>query len=368
MTAETGTRSRGDGAAPVDPSEDPLVVVVPAEAVGARLDRFLATALSGMPARLPGGASPSRGELQRWIERGNVTVDGVVRKAADKLRAGSRIEIVPVAPAPTTALPEDGIDFRVVHLDDAIVVVEKPAGLVVHPARGHRSGTLVNGLLALGLFDFDDEEQPSEQQARPGVVHRLDKGTSGVMVVARTPAARESLKEQFAAHTIEREYVAIVACDVPDAVHIDTLHGRHPRDRLKFSSRVKVGKRAVTDVRPLERLGGGLATLASFRLNTGRTHQIRVHAAEVLGAQILGDPLYGKLPTHPVLRAEAEALGHPALHARVLGFVHPSTGERVRYETDPPADFEVALTALRAIPSQLPPRPRRSRAGRGSGA
>lgn len=362
MTSPAGPRSLDDGAAPAAP--EPLIVVVPAEAVGARLDRFLASALAGMPARLPGGA-PTRGELQRWIEDGKVTVDGSPRKCADKLRAGSRIEVVPAPPLVTTAIAEEGIDFRVLHFDDAVVVVEKPAGLVVHPARGHRSGTLVNGLLALGLFDFDDADDASDR-ARPGIVHRLDKGTSGVMVVARTAAAREALKAQFAEHSIEREYVAILAGDLPEPVDIETLHGRHPRDRLRFTTKVKVGKRAVTRIAPLERLGGGLASLVSCRLSTGRTHQIRVHCAEVLGAPILGDPLYGKPPSHAVLRAEAETLGHPALHARVLGFTHPTTGKTVRFEVDPPADFEVALTALRAIPSQMPPRRRRSRGGRGS--
>lgn len=364
----------------------PIVLVVPREAAGARLDRFLASTLSAME----GG--PSRSELQRWIEHGGVKVDGVVRKAADKLKEGSRIAVEPEPPPTTEALAEDGIAFDVVYMDDAVIVLNKPAGLVVHPARGHRTGTLVNGLLARGVFDPPDgdeeiDERPSVSaragsaappgaaakrpergeraaaaraeavppsgppdldRSRPGIVHRLDKGTSGLMVVARHPRARERLKEQFAAHSIEREYVAICVGEVK-AAKFDTLHGRHPRDRLKFSSKVKTGKRAVTYVTPLERFGGGLATYVACRLETGRTHQIRVHLADAR-TPILGDPLYGKPSKSAVLREAAEALGHPALHARVLGFVHPMTGEKVRFEVEPPADFQVVLTALRAVP------------------
>jgi len=352
-------------------------LVVPREAAGARLDRFLASTLSAME------DGPSRSELQRWIEHGGVTVDGVVKKAAEKLREGSRIAVQPEAPPPTEALAEEGIEFDVLYIDDAVIVLNKPAGLVVHPARGNRTGTLVNGLLARGVFDPPDgdedvDERPSYsvrapeappaeveippsstvpaaasgprdiERSRPGIVHRLDKGTSGVMVVARTPRAREHLKAQFAAHTIDREYVAICLGDVPKQT-FDTLHGRHPKDRLKFSSKVKIGKRAVTHVKPIESLAHGLATYVACRLETGRTHQIRVHLADAR-TPILGDALYGKPSKHPVFREAAEALGRPALHARLLGFVHPTTGKKVHFEVDPPADFEVILTALRAIP------------------
>jgi 23S rRNA pseudouridine1911/1915/1917 synthase len=335
----------------------PILLVVPREAAGARLDRFLTSTLSAME------DGPSRSELQRWIEHGGVRVDGVVKKAAEKLREGSRISVIPEAPPPTEALAEDGIEFDVGYIDDAVIVLNKPAGLVVHPARGNRTGTLVNGLLARGVFDPPDGDEdvderpsisvrspsrapdgsdvklppgpPDLDRSRPGIVHRLDKGTSGLMVVARHPRAREHLKKQFAAHTIEREYVAICLGNVPKQT-FDTMHGRHPKDRLKFSSRVKVGKRAITYV--------------SCRLETGRTHQIRVHLADAR-TPILGDVLYGgKAPRHPVFREAADALRRPALHARVLGFIHPVTGKKVRFEVDPPADFEVILTALRAIP------------------
>lgn len=323
---------------------------------------------------------PSRSELKRWIEHGSVTVDGVVKKAAEKLREGAKIAVQPEAPPPTEALAEEGIEFDVVYIDDAVIVLNKPAGLVVHPARGNRTGTLVNGLLARGVFDPPDGDEdiderptlsvrspsisagrgdsaevtippsgpPDLDRSRPGIVHRLDKGTSGLMVVARHPRAREHLKAQFAAHSIEREYVAICMGDVRKQTFA-TMHGRHPKDRFKFSSKVKLGKRAVTHVTPLERFASGLATYVSCRLETGRTHQIRVHLADDK-TPIVGDPLYGKVSKHPVFREAAEALGRPALHARVLGFVHPITGEKVRFEVEPPADYEVILTALRAIP------------------
>lgn len=351
----------------------PILLVVPREAAGARLDRFLASTLSAME------NGPSRSELQRWIEHGGVKVDGVVKKASDKLREGSRIAVEPEPPPSTEALAEDGIEFDVVYMDDAVLVIDKPAGLVVHPARGHRSGTLVNGLLARGIFDAPDGEEemderpslsvrvptpaerkgsrqqngtsgiavPDLDRTRPGIVHRLDKGTSGLMVVARHPRAREHLKAQFAAHSIEREYVAICVGDVTEKT-FETLHGRHPTDRLRFSSKVKTGKRAVTHVRPIERFGGH-ATYVSCRLETGRTHQIRVHLSDNR-TPILGDDLYGKAPKHPVVREAAAGIRRPALHARVLGFVHPMTGKHVRFEQAPPADFEVALTTLRAIP------------------
>lgn len=333
----------------------PILLVVPREAEGTRLDRFLATTLGAAE----GG--PSRSELQRWIHQGGVTVDGVVRKASDKLREGERVAVEPQEPPTTDAVPDASVEFGILYMDDHLIVVDKPAGLVVHPARGHATGTLVNGLLARGLFDdlgHDEERGPRGkadragediERARPGIVHRLDKGTSGVMVVGRSARGREGLKAQFAAHTVEREYVALCVGEV-GTVTFDTLHARHPVDRIRFSSKVTTGKRAVTRVRPLERFGTD-ATYVACRLETGRTHQIRVHLADNR-TPILGDPLYGRPPKNPLLRAIAVELGRPALHARVLGFSHPVTGEPMRFEVEPPADFERALAALRAMPRQ----------------
>jgi 23S rRNA pseudouridine1911/1915/1917 synthase len=304
-----------------------IELVVPRASSGLRLDRFLAASLEGV----------SRAELQRWIAAGRVAVGGAPRDAAARVKEGELVTVEPMPPPATLALPEEGIDFDVLHVDDDVVVLVKPAGLVVHPAKGHKGGTLVNGLLARGFFRGQDESD-----VRPGIVHRLDKGTSGVMVVARTAEAREKLKAQFAAHTIVRAYEAIVVGEARDATHA-TLHGRHPRDRLRFTTRVRTGKPAVTHVRVLDRLRG--ATHVACTLETGRTHQIRVHLSES-GTPVLGDALYGVRPRDPLLRAVGERLGHQALHARVLGFVHPSTNALVRYEVEPPADFAEALAAL----------------------
>jgi 23S rRNA pseudouridine1911/1915/1917 synthase len=297
------------------------------------LDRFLADALP-----------VSRSELKRWIERGRVTVDGAARAADARVHEGERVVVRPEGPEPTAAAPEAGVVFEILHVDDHIVVVNKPPGLVVHPARGHAGGTLVNGLLSRGFFRLSMlAEGGEEAHARPGIVHRLDRGTSGVMVVARTPEARERLKEQFQAHTIERAYEAIVVGRAEGKTW-STLHGRHPGDRLRFTTRVARGRSAVTHVRVLGALYG--ASHVECTLETGRTHQIRVHLAEG-GTPVLGDPLYGRSPRDPRVRDVGERLGHQALHARVLGFVHPGSGERVRFEKAPPADFADALEALK---------------------
>lgn len=311
-------------------------LVVPPAARGLRLDRYLATALEDV----------SRAELQRWIEAGGVRVDGRVARAAEKLRAGSTLVVTAAAPRRTAVAPDPNVPFDVLHVDDAIIVVMKPAGVVVHPGAGHVEGTLVGGLLALGLFRLEDVvEAGRDAHLRPGIVHRLDAGTSGVLVVARTAAAREALKKQFAEHTIERAYVAVTV-GVPAQGTVTTLHGRHPRDRLRFTSKVRGGKVAVTHVRVLERFAG--AALVECRLETGRTHQIRVHLAEVLGTPVLGDPLYGRPPADASLRAMAKGLGHQALHARSLGFVHPTSQAMVRFEAPLPADVAKVLARLRA--------------------
>jgi 23S rRNA pseudouridine1911/1915/1917 synthase len=325
------------------------MLAVRREDAGSRLDRFVVDALARE------GHAVSRAELQRWIEHGHVTLGGRAKRAGEKVRAGEIVEVVPELPARSSAEPDARVPFDVLHVDDAVVVVNKPPGVVVHPARGHEGGTLVNGLLALGLFEvaaFQAGEGSARDgdldpigHLRPGIVHRLDKGTSGVLVVARTPFAREKLKAQFQAHSMGREYVALCVGTV-EAKTIATLHGRHPTDRLRFTTRVTTGKRAVTHVRVVERLGA--ATYAACTLETGRTHQIRVHLAES-GTPVLGDPLYGRSPKDPAVRAIADALGHQALHARFLAFVHPTSGERVEFSAPPPEDFERALRDLRAL-------------------
>jgi len=305
-----------------------------------------------------GPDAPSRAEVQRWIDSGAVTVNGATRKAADALRVGDVVTVVQRPPAETRARGEEGIAFEVVHVDDALVVVNKPAGLVVHPAKGHPAGTLVNGLLGRGYFDVVGEDVEAAEDGlapgledardgrgfrRPGIVHRIDKGTSGLLVVARTAPAREGLKAQFAAHTVLREYDAFAVGDVTVLEH-DTAYGRHPVDRLRFTSRGDHPKRAITRVEVVARFG--VATHVRCTLRTGRTHQIRVHLAES-GTPVLGDPLYGKPPKDARLAELGKQLGHQALHARLLGFVHPLTGKTLRFEAPLPEDVARVLEALR---------------------
>lgn len=259
---------------------------------------------------------------------------------------GDRVDVVPLAPPRSEAAPEKDVAFEIVYEDDDIVVVNKPPGLVVHPAAGHSGGTLVNGLLGRGLFRAFEGGADEDAHVRPGIVHRIDKGTSGLLVVARHATAREHLKAQFQAHSIERAYEALVVGRARSRT-FSTLHGRHPTSRLKFSGRVKSGKRAVTHVEVVE--AWDRATLVRCTLETGRTHQIRVHLSES-GTPILGDALYGKPPKDPDLRRIGEALGRPALHAGVLGFVHPTTQKTVRFVAPLPVDFAEALAALRDLP------------------
>lgn len=299
-----------------------------------------------MVARLAAeGHAASRAAVQRWIDHGRVLVDGSRARASSEVREGARVTVDPEAPEPTQAEPDASVSFRVMYEDPYIVIVDKPAGLVVHPARGHAGGTLVNGLLARGGFDrAGADPRDAMGHVRPGIVHRLDKGTSGLLVVAKDEPTREGLKALFARHDIDREYVAVVVGRARAAT-IDTLHARHPTDRPRFTSRVAEGKRAITHVRLVE--DWGVASLVACTLATGRTHQIRVHLAEVMGTPVLGDPLYGAAPRERWLRDLANALGHQALHARRLGFVHPKTGEHMVWESALPDDVAKCIEALR---------------------
>ena len=291
----------------------------------------------------------SRAVVQRWIEAGRVLVDGKPCRARDTVKEGAVLDVTPLPPEPSDAEPDAGVTLEVVHEDESLLVVNKPAGLVVHPARGHRTGTLVNGLLAREGFLAPGADPHDEQgHVRPGIVHRIDKDTTGLLVVAKTDASREALKAQLAAHTIERVYSALTL-GVPASTTIRTTYGRDRRSRLRFTSRLREGKPAVTHVKVVERLAGGRAALVECRLETGRTHQIRVHLAEQQKTPLLADALYGRKPTDPDLLAVSEALGRQALHATVLGFVHPQTGKTLRFEAPWPADFATALASLRGL-------------------
>ncbi len=224
---------------------------------------------------------------------------------------------------------------------------------MVHPSRGHESGTLVNALLAhASIADDAADEADPDGALRPGIVHRLDKDTSGVLVVARTASAREGLKALFSRHDIEREYRAVVVGEAAAATY-DTPFGRHPTDRLRFSTKARgVTRRAVTHVRPIERLAQGRATLVACTLETGRTHQIRVHLCECGHTPVLGDKLYGGRVRDPQLASIAARLDRHWLHAAVLGFVHPITGERMRFEAALPQELSDVLDALRSLGSR----------------
>jgi 23S rRNA pseudouridine1911/1915/1917 synthase len=316
----------------------PVRLTIQADHGGERLDKVVARLLPDV----------TRATVQRWIEEGRVRVDGASCRSRDRVRPGSVVELEPGPEPLSTAIPETGINFGVLYEDPHLIVVDKPAGLVVHPSRGHRSGTLVNGLLARPGFSGASDPRDPEGALRPGVVHRLDKDTSGVLVVAKDAPTREGLKAQLSAHSVERAYLALTS-GTPPAQTLSTLHGRHPRSRLRFSSRVERGRRAVTRLEPLEVLAGGRAAFVRCRLETGRTHQIRVHLSECTRTPLLGDALYGRPAVDPALRAIEARLGRQALHASVLGFRHPRSGEALRFEAALPEDFQTALEALRAL-------------------
>jgi len=292
----------------------------------------------------------SRATVQRWIEEGRVQVDGKPCRAKDSVTAGSQIELEAGPPPLSEADPDPSVVLDVCYEDPHLLVVNKPAGLVVHPARGHRSGTLVNGLLARPGFALPSPDPDDEQGSlRPGIVHRIDKDTSGLLVVAKDDRTREGLKTQLAEHSVERAYLALTV-GTPAVGKIESLHARDPKSRLRFTSRTSEGKAAITHVRVLERLAGGRAAFIECRLETGRTHQIRVHLSEQTKTPLLADAVYGaRASLAPDMAEIAAALGRQALHATVLGFVHPISGESLRFEAPPPADFARALEALRAL-------------------
>jgi 23S rRNA pseudouridine1911/1915/1917 synthase len=304
-----------------------------------RVDRVLAKLLTPL----------SRATIQRWIHEGRVTIDGTVCRPKDNVAEGMVVEVDPGPEPSSDAEPDPGVPFDVLFEDPHLIVVVKPAGVVVHPARGHRQGTLVSGLLARPGFERADiDERDPDGKLRPGIVHRIDKDTSGILVVAKDAVTREGLKAQFAHHSVMRVYHALTI-GVPRPGRIDSWHGRDPRSRLRFTSRLDRGRRAVTNVRVLETFAAGAAALVECRLETGRTHQIRVHLSEQAGTPLLADALYGGRVQAGPLRDIASSLGRQALHARALGFEHPIRGERLSFEVDLPSDMAAALSALRAL-------------------
>jgi len=305
---------------PSDPARE-LGFVVGEDMAGQRLDTVL-SALSGVP----------RAQVQRWIQNGCVCVAGVaVERPGRRVVEGEVVEAAPPAPVPAAVVAED-LPLRVVYEDEDLIVVDKAAGMVVHPAPGHPRGTLVNALLhhcgdLAGIGGI----------LRPGIVHRLDQGTSGILVAAKNDEAHLGLSRQFHDHTIERVYLAWVrAIPGADEGVVDRPIGRHPRDRKRMSVRSRAGKPARTRWRVLTRYPSSGQACLEIRPETGRTHQIRVHLASV-GLPLVGDPVYGAGGRDA--RRAAGTLTRPALHAARLGFVHPRSGRRLDFEAPLPDDL-----------------------------
>jgi 23S rRNA pseudouridine1911/1915/1917 synthase len=323
-----------------------LHATVAADQSGMRLDRFLADALTEL----------SRSRLEGLIEAGAVSLGAkAIRDGNHRVKSGESYTVR--RPEPKPAKPEaQEIPLHVVHEDSDLIVIDKPAGLVVHPAAGNPDGTLVNALIA----HCGPELSGIGGEARPGIVHRLDKDTSGLLVAAKNERAMKSLARQFANHTIERAYHAVV-WGAPRAAdgRIEGDIGRNPFDRKRMAVVRGGGKSARTRYRVIETFGAAqrpFASLVECRLETGRTHQIRVHLTH-LGHPLIGDPSYGRARQAPRPKTEAEekaftAAGEfprQALHAFVLGFQHPSIHKTMRFESPWPADFAALVNALRAL-------------------
>jgi 23S rRNA pseudouridine1911/1915/1917 synthase len=323
---------------PADPAGgDLLQATAPPEAAGTRADRFLAGALEGL----------SRSRVKALIEAGHASRDGQpLTDPSESVRAGA-LYAIRVPPAVPAAPAAQAIPLTILFEDRDLIVLDKPAGLVVHPAPGNLDGTLVNAVLA----HAGEELSGIGGEARPGIVHRLDKDTSGVMVVAKTERAHTALSAAFASRDLDREYLALVwGLPATAAGEVEAPIGRHPADRKRMAVVARGGKPALTRWK-LERGYGAAAALLRCRLATGRTHQIRVHLSHI-GHPIVGDPVYLRrvpatarsLPED--LRDALLAFPRQALHAETLGFRHPVTGQALSFRAAPPADMAGLLARL----------------------
>jgi len=307
-----------------------LEATVGPDLAGARLDQALASLF----------ADYSRNRLQAWTREGRVTVNGEQRRPRDKVYPGDRLVLVPVAEEQVADVPQD-IPLDIVFEDEHLLVVNKPAGLVVHPAAGNPDGTLQNGLL---FHDSSLIELP-----RAGIVHRLDKDTTGLMVIGKTQAAYKRLVDAIAAREVKREYRALVVGSMPAGGTIDMPIGRHPTQRTRMAVN-PLGKPSVTHFRVLEHFRGH--TLLKVILDTGRTHQIRVHMAH-LRHPVFGDPVYGRRLQLPAgasddLKAVLRGFKRQALHAKRLQLEHPIHARPMRFECAIPADMRAVIDALAA--------------------
>jgi len=314
-------------------SSTPFIVTVGEDGDGSRLDVFLTSVLSGQ----------SRSQIQRLIKDGSVRVGGREAKANQPVKIGQEIAVDVPAPVDPGPRPE-ALPLEIVYQDRDLIVVDKPAGMVVHPAAGHDTGTLVNALL-----HYVDDLSGIGGEKRPGIVHRLDRGTSGLMVIAKHDAAHEELSRQFHDREVEKEYVALVWGEVMAGRRIDAPIGRDAGDRKKMSSapaRVRRSREAVTRIVRAEHFGRVL-TLANVAIHTGRTHQIRVHLSAI-GHPIIGDPLYGGV--HRRVPGDIRAVRHlnrPFLHAARLAFTHPADHRRMEFTSELPNDLQQVLDEVR---------------------
>ncbi len=314
-----------------DVRSERLELVIPDGHAGQRLDQVLAALCPEW----------SRSRISRWIRDGKVTLAGEACKPRDRVAGGEAVVLEAsfeqqVAPAP------QAIDLDIRYRDEDLMVLYKPAGLVVHPGAGNPDGTLQNGLLHM---DASRGELP-----RAGIVHRIDKNTSGLLLVASSQRAHTALVDMFSRHAVERHYLAVVKGRLIAGDTVEAPIGRHPNDRRRQMVLEHGGKPAVTHYRVKERYRAH--SLVECRLETGRTHQIRVHMAHVRHG-LVGDPVYGGPPVFPrgaseALMATLRGFGRQALHAAHLGFVHPVTGEKLAFESDCPSDMRVLIDALRA--------------------
>ena len=301
---------------------------------GVRLDQYLSKLKPEI----------TRSQLKGLIEEGAVLVNGAGTKPARKLHEGDLLDLTPRATRPTRAVPE-ALPLHILYEDDDVIVVDKAPGMVVHPAGALVSGTLVNALL-----HRCPDLAPIGGEIRPGIVHRLDKDTSGVLVVAKNEPSLVALQASFKARLVEKRYAALVHGAPPASGAFDTPYGRHPRDRVRFTTRLVTARRARLVFERLESFPG--TAFMDVQLHTGRTHQIRVQFADA-GFPLLGDALYGgtrrerRLIGSPATLA-ADALSRQALHARLLAFPHPRRNEIVRVEAPLPDDFRRALEILRS--------------------
>lgn len=312
-----------------DPDCAVLDLIIPIDCAGLRLDQVLAKLLPHW----------SRGRLQTWIAENRVTLDDQSTTAKHKVWGNERVQIFPHENTHETAFKPENIDLTVIYEDEALIIINKPAGLVTHPGNGNWSGTLLNALL--------HHAPQLEHVPRAGIVHRLDKNTTGLLVVAKTLEAQTSLVRQLQQRTVKRDYLALVLGEIQQGGHVDVPIGRHPTQRTKMAV-IATGKPARTHYQVVETFFK--CTLLQCSLETGRTHQIRVHM-NAIGHALIGDPVYGGKPINPESEVGRLLSNFPrqALHAQRLSLTHPQTGQVWNWEAPVPQDFDALLQALQQL-------------------